>query len=329
MRILFAGSPAIALPSLETLVSLALEDETFELAGVLTNPDSVKGRHGGAEPTEVGKALPGFSREFESRGRVPPVLLKPEKLDLRAREAAARLRPDLLVSFAYGSIFGPRFLSLFPMGGINIHPSLLPKYRGPAPIPAAILGRDTETGITVQRLALEMDAGDILIQESFPLCGRETAGELSETAAAKGAALLRRVLRDMSGGTLAGRPQNHREASYCSLITKEDGRVNWEMDAGDIDARIRAYTPWPLSWTTHGDRRLNILEGTPGGQGSAPAGSGAVPGTVLGVDKNRGILVQTGGGVLGIARLQYHTKKALEWRTFLNGVRDFIGSRLV
>jgi methionyl-tRNA formyltransferase len=326
MRILFAGSPAIALPSLEALVSLALEDDAFEVAGVLTNPDSPRGRGGEAEPTEVGKAFPGLVREFEARG-VPPVLLKPEKLDLRAREAVAAVRPDLLVCFAYGRIFGPRFLSLFPMGGINIHPSLLPKYRGPAPIPAAILGREPETGITIQRLAAEMDAGDILIRESFPLQGRETAGELGEIAAVKGAALLRRALRDMSRGALEGRPQNNDEATYCSLITREDGRINWEAGAADIDARIRAYTPWPLCRTSHGGRILHILEGRP--CGPAPAGPYAVPGTVLGVDKSRGILVQTGEGVLGITRLQYRAKKALAWQVFLNGARDFIGSRLI
>ncbi|MDR2078444.1 MAG: methionyl-tRNA formyltransferase, partial [Treponema sp.] len=189
MRILFAGSPSIAVPSLEALVRLSLEDDRFQLAGVLTNPDTKRGRHGGRVPTDVGAAADRLSREFAARSG-PPVQFKPEKLDGAVRDAIAALEPDLLVSFAYGRIFGPRFLNLFPLGGLNVHPSLLPKYRGATPIPAVILGREKETGVTVQRLAPEMDAGDILAQKRFPLNGRETTLLLSQIAAAAGADLL-------------------------------------------------------------------------------------------------------------------------------------------
>jgi methionyl-tRNA formyltransferase len=324
MRLLFAGSPEIALPSLKALVGLSLRDSSFELAGVLTNPDSSQGRHGDPQSTEVGRAFSALAARLREGGRPVPVLLKPPRLNGEAREAVAALRTDLLVSFAYGRIFGPRFLALFPLGGINIHPSLLPKYRGPAPIPAVILGRERETGVTVQRLALEVDAGDILAQERVPLSGRETAGELAAAAAEKGAAMLEPVLYGLARGDLRGRPQKGEEASYCSLLSKEDGRIDWEAPAADIDARIRAFTPWPLAWTGHGDRYLAILEGKP-----YEGPPGPPPGTVLGVDTNRGILVQTGEGILGITRLQYRTKKALRWQVFLNGARDFIGSRLI
>lgn len=335
MRILFAGSPEIAVPALEALLNPDLEEEGIELVGVLTNPDSPRGRHGAPEPTGVGVAAGALSAVLASRGKPPLVQLKPPRLDARARDAVAALGPDLLVSFAYGRIFGPKFLALFPLGGINIHPSLLPKYRGAAPIPAAILGRDRETGITIQRLAPEMDAGDILAQERFPLSGRETTGTLSETAGRRGAAMLPSVVRGLRRGTLRGKPQNHGEAVYCRLITKEDGLLDWTGTAADIDARIRAFTPWPLCRTRHGDRELYILEGEPWaaeGQAYSPAGGGpapaADPGRVLGIDKGRGILIQTGNGVFAVRRLQYPARKALEWRAFLNGVKDFIGSRL-
>jgi methionyl-tRNA formyltransferase len=320
MRILYAGSPAIAVPALE---SLAREPERgWELAGLLTNPDTARGRRGGPVPTDTAAAAETFL--------AGELILRPEKLDAAAREAVSALRPDLLVSFAYGRIFGPKFLALFPLGGINIHPSLLPKYRGPTPIPAAILGRDRETGISIQRLAAEMDAGDILLQERLPLSGRETTEELGGIAARRAPALLRQVLAGLARGDLRGRPQDHREASYCSLISKEDGRIDWSRSAVDIDARIRAYTPWPLSWTVHGDQALLILEARPwGGPPPASMPMAAPPGSVLGIDKNRGILVQTGEGVLGITRLQYRTKKALQWQAFLNGAKDFTGSRLV
>jgi methionyl-tRNA formyltransferase len=326
LRLFFAGSPGIAVPALEALAELeAGEPARYELAGVLTNPDSPRGRRGTPEPTETGAAAARIAESRRSRGKPPPALIKAPALDAEARSAVAALRPDLLVSFAYGRIFGPKFLALFPLGGINIHPSLLPKYRGAAPIPAAILHRDSETGVSIQRLAAEMDSGEILSQEAIPLDGRETTETLSKKAAEIAAPLLVKTLRALGEGTLRGHPQNHREASYCSLLSKKDGRIDWSLGAADIDARIRAFTPWPLCWTTQGEQTLFILEAFPGGETDS---GGPEPGTVLGVDKQRGILVQTGEGVLLVTRLQYQTKKALDWRAFIHGARDFLDSRL-
>jgi methionyl-tRNA formyltransferase len=327
LRLLFAGSPGIAVPALEALCGPDLE-AYCEVAGVLTNPDSPKGRHRTPEPTELGAAGASLSALGVARGKPPIALLKPEKLDAAAREAAAALKPELLVSFAYGRIFGPKFLSLFPRGGINVHPSLLPKYRGPSPIQAAILNRDAGTGISIQRLAPEMDAGDILARDRFPLSGRETAATLGEIAAQRSAALLAALIRELSQGEVPGEPQDPREAVYCALLKREDGRIDWARSALDIDAQIRAFSPWPLSLTRHGDLDLYILEGRPWGA-DFPGGTGTEsPGTVLGVDKGRGILIQTGKGIFAAERLQYRTKKALDWRSFLNGAPAFIGSRL-
>jgi len=317
MRILFAGSPAIAVPALGALAAFCEKEEGFTLTGLLTNPDSPRGRSGKPEPTECAAALQRFPG-------IP--VLKPEKLDTTARVQVEALRPDLLVSFAYGKIFGPKFLGLFPMGGINVHPSLLPKYRGPTPIPAAIINRETETGITIQRLATEMDSGDILAQEKVPLDGRETTESLSLTMAEKAAELLPALLSGLASGSLRERPQEHGAASYCSLIAKADGLIDWNMSAREIDARVRAFTPWPLSWTMHGDTQLLILkaEALPGEERPDQT----PPGEVLGKDKNKGILVRTGEGILAVSELQYRTKKALEWKAFLNGARNFIGERL-
>jgi methionyl-tRNA formyltransferase len=256
----------------------------------------------------------------------PIPILKPEKLDSSAREQAAALEPDLLVSFAYGTIFGPKFLALFPLGGINIHPSLLPQYRGPTPIPAVILNRETATGITIQRLAAEMDSGDILVQETVALNGRETTAGLSETMAEKAAQLLPASLRGIANGTLRARPQDHRVATYCSLIIKEDGFIDWNRSAVEIDARIRAFDPWPLSWTTHEHVQLFVLQAEVLEENTNNAA--ALPGQVLGKDKDKGILIQTGSGILAVSRLQYQTKKALAWKDFLNGARNFMGARL-
>jgi methionyl-tRNA formyltransferase len=297
----------------------------FVLAGLLTRADSPKGRSGKPEPTECAAAAQRFS--------IP--ILKPEKLDSAAREQTAALKPDLLVCFAYGKIFGPQFLSLFPLGGINIHPSLLPKYRGATPIPAAILNRETVTGITIQRVAAEMDSGDILVQETVPLSGRETTASLSETMAKKAAELLPAALRGIAGGTLRAQPQDHHAATYCSLIKKEDGLIDWNRGAVEIDAQIRAFNPWPLSWTMHGETPLFILKAealenadNAAGSENTLTGSRAVAGRILGKDKKKGILIQTGEGILAVSELQYQTKKALEWQAFLNGARNFMGAIL-
>ena len=333
MRVLFAGSPAIAVPALEALLSGG-SGEGVVMAALLTNPDSLKRRsaakaaYSKPEPTECAAAVQRFAMP---PGVIP--ILKPEKLDTAAREQVAALKPDLLVSFAYGKIFGPKFLALFPLGGINIHPSLLPKYRGPTPIPAAIINREAETGITIQRLAPKMDSGDILVQETVPLNGRETTVSLSETMAKKAAELLPAALRAIAGGTAQARAQDHGAATYCSLIAKEDGHIDWSRNAADIDARIRAFDPWPLSWTRHGVLDLCILKAEALDQnGRTPV----LPGQVLGKDAKKGILIQTGEGILAVSELQYRTKKALQWKAFVNGTvgaaaagtRNFFETRL-
>jgi methionyl-tRNA formyltransferase len=321
MRILFAGSPFLAVPSLEALGGA----EGIELAGVLTNPDSPRGRGGKALPTEVGEAATEISRRLAERGKDPFPVLKPLKLDAQARGQAAALKPDLLVSFAYGRIFGPKFLALFPLGGINVHPSLLPRYRGPSPIQAAILNGDAATGITVQTLADEMDCGDILAREEVPLTGRETAGALSEIMAQKARALLPQVLAQIASGAARPRPQDHDKASYCSLVSREDALIGWQRSAAEIDAAVRAYNPWPLARTVHKGKDLYIIRASVCGyDGKARE----APGSVLGIDKQAGILVQTGDGVLAVTELQYQAKKAHGWKAFMNGARDFAGSKL-
>lgn len=322
MRILFAGSPEIALPSLEAL------GREHELVGVLTNPPAPAGRGMALRPS------PTAARAAELFPGLP--ILEPERLGPAERAAVAALRPEALVVYAYGRIFGPKFLALFPRGGINAHPSLLPRWRGCAPIPYAIMHRDAETGISVQRIAREMDAGDILAMARVPLRGDETTASLSAWAAEEGARLLSSVLADMEAGRERGVPQDPAAASYCAAIRKDDGLVDWSMPAVDIHARLRAFTPWPGLWTSLGGRRLAVLEAglaPAGGRAGASAGGGAAgpaapPGAVLRVDKSEGIMVQTGEGELALLRLQLEGKKALPFKDFANGNRGLEGSVL-
>ncbi|MGB4572345.1 MAG: methionyl-tRNA formyltransferase [Rectinemataceae bacterium] len=328
MRILFAGSPEIAVPALRLLA------ERHEIVGVLSNPETEQGRGRIVSATPVALAAAGLPG-----GPVP--VLPFERLGAEARDAVSGLHPDLLVSFAYGKIFGPRFLALFPMGGLNVHPSLLPRYRGPAPIPAAILARDAETGVSVQRLALEMDSGELYAVARIPLGGRETTAGLSATAAQVGARLLADVVDAIAEGRAVSVPQTG-EASYCTMIAKSDGLIDWNMSCLDIDARIRAYDPWPVAHTYLRGKKLDLLESVPWPDGvellspgvSSPVSSPGVSspvssaGTIVGLDKSRGLMVQTKDGLVALTRLRFSTRKALTYKEFANGVRDLAGAVL-
>ena len=320
MNILYAGSPDISAKVLEDLYLLTENNPDFNIVGVLTNPPSAKGRHKELVPTEVA--------QIAIKYQLP--VLEPEKLDAELREKVSALNPDILVCFAYGKIFGPKFMALFPQGGINLHPSLLPKYRGCAPVPAAILNQEEETGITVQKLALEMDSGDVLLQVKIPLDFTETSESLLNDAANRGGELFYKVLCDIKDGKANGVPQDSSQATYCEMLKKEDGLIDWTKSAKEISAKIRAYYPWPSSFTMYKDLQLKIHRATVfQGEYSGEASSeNSVPGTVLGLDKKSGILIQTGDGILAVENLQLQAKKAMDFKDFLNGNKDFIGSKL-
>lgn len=310
MKILFAGTPEFAIPALRAA------NESGEVVGALTALDAVRGRGKRIMPTPV-------ALEAERLG-IP--VLKYPRLGREARNGVAALKPELLVAVAYGRIFGPKFLTLFARGGLNIHPSLLPEYRGPAPIPAAILAGETATGVTVQRLALEMDAGAILAQRTIPLDGTETTASLTETCAVIGAEMLSPVISDIDANRAEEVEQDPAAATYCPLINKTDGEIDWSLPAMRIERMIRAYNPWPTAYTWWNGSRLSILRGDAIDETDRRMES--APGTVRRVDKGGQILVQTGVGSLTVEQLQLQSKKALSIRDFLNGHPEFIGSVL-
>jgi methionyl-tRNA formyltransferase len=315
MRALFAGSPALAVPSLVRTAACC------HVVGVLTCCDKPVGRGGGLEASPV-------KRKAAELGLK---LLQPERLDAAAIEQVRGLSPDLLVVAAFGRIFSREFLSLFPCGGINVHPSLLPRHRGPSPVSAAILAGDTETGVTIQSIAQKFDTGDILAQRVVTLGGKETTGTLTDSLAVVGAELLGEVLGGLSpGGLPVGRPQDESLATYCRIIGKEDGRIDWSRPAAVIERSVRAFDPWPRAGTTWRDSSLLLLKTSvhPGTFAGAGEPGAEQPGTVLAVDRQRGLLVRTGEGILAVERLQLQFKKPLDWRAFLNGHPDFVGSRL-
>ena len=357
LKILYAGSPAPAAKTLKLLLEKSsaamngLQDKKcggenlsqaqnrgWKIAGVLTNPPSAKGRHKELLPTDVAA--------LAQENGIP--VFCPQKLDAAAREQIAAFGFDALVCFAYGKIFGPKFLSLFKAGGVNVHPSLLPKYRGATPVPQAILNCDSETGVTVQALALGMDEGEILAQEKIALDGTETSDFLLDKSAVIAADLLDGLLTKAFQNGAAdvlqkGRAQEG-EASYTKIILKEDALINWNDSAKKIAAAIRAYTSEPGAWTRIGGETgetLKILKAFPLdeecsqdqnaaaslGQ-SADFVSAAAPGTVAAFDKRLGILVKCGQGFLCVTELQRQQKKAMGYKDFMNGARDFVGTRL-
>lgn len=321
LKVLYAGSPEA---SAKTLRLLKEQENLFDykIVGVLTNPPSAKGRHKALIPTFVAQTAQEFG--------IP--VFSPEHLDSTAREEVLKFGAEILVSFAYGHIFGPKFLGLFKFGGINLHPSALPKYRGCAPINAAILNGDRETAFSVQKLDLKMDEGNILSQKIIELSGTETSGTLLDDAAAVGAKMISEILRNVAknGAIPQGIPQSG-EASYTTLIKKDDAKIDWTCSAEKIDCKVRAYNPEPVAWSTENDLPLKIISGIPlekEDEKNISVQENALPGTVLCVIKDKGIVVKCGKGFFAVTKLQRQGKNAMDYKSFLNGAKDFIGKVL-
>lgn len=307
MRVFFAATPEIAIPTLEALTSRKL------VCGVLTAPDAPSGRGRTLTPSPVKVRA----------GELGIPVFTPMKLDGIFREEIKPLNAGLLVSFAYGKIFGPKFLELFPLGGVNLHPSLLPRHRGPAPAPAAILSGDALTGLTLQTLALEMDAGDILAQRILPLWGSETAADILEWASETAPELLLGTLDHWETNFSSKIAQDPEKITFCTLLNKADGKIDWAKSAVEIDRVVRAFTPWPGAFTEIQGKRLLVRHAQP-----ASGGEEKPPGTVLGIDKRAGIRVQTGEGVLEISLLQLEGKREASHLDFANGNPNLKGTVL-
>ncbi len=310
MRVLFCGSPVFAVPSLAAISA------NHEICGVITNQDRSAGRGKHTQQTSVKKKALELG--------LP--LFQPERIDDVFINLIKDLNPELLAVAAYGKIFKSNFLNIFSKGGINLHPSLLPKFRGPSPIPAVILAGHKQSGVTIQRLALEMDSGHILAQDRIELTGKETTAALSEQLAVIGAELFVTAIDSVEKGVVREYAQKEEEASYCKILKKDDGLIDWGKSVDMIECMIRAYNPWPQAFTNYKGLRLAILSG-----GVLPEErdfSRARNGEVVGVDKRYGILVKTGKGMLYIEKLQLQSKKPNDWQSFLNGQRTFIGSFL-
>lgn len=309
-RILFMGSGRFAVPSLEALVRSG-----YQVVGVVSQPPRPVGR------SRVPTPPPAMSAAMEMGLAVQtPVRLR----DPGAVAAVASFRPGLIVVAAYGQILPRAILDLPPHGCLNIHGSLLPRWRGASPIQAAILAGDEYTGVTLMRMDAGLDTGPILARRPTPIQEDDTAQTLEDRLSRMGAELLLEELPRYLDGSLHPMPQEESLATYAPMIRKEDGLVDWTRPAVAIWRACRAYQPWPGIYSYWRGRLLKILSCRPEGA----MGDLESPGMVVSLDAGRGAGVATGSGILRLIEVAVEGGKALPIRDFLIGHRDFIGSRL-
>ena len=308
MRIVFMGTPDFAVPSLEALLK-----SEHQVVGVVTQPDRPKGR--GQEVV--------FSpvKAVCQREGIP--VLQPLKMkDPTFLDALRQWRPDVIVVTAYGRILPPAILALPPRGCINVHGSLLPKYRGAGPIQWAVIRGEQQTGITTMFMAEGMDTGDMLLQETVEIRADDTAGTLAPRLAEVGGRLLVETLRRLEAGTLTPQPQDDAQATMAPLLKKEDGVVDWTLSAMEIANRVRGLSPWPGAYTHVNGERWVLWRVAVGLETS-----GAVPGTVTKVSKDR-VEVATGDGTIQLIEIQPSNSRRMTMAQYLAGHRLAEGLKL-
>jgi methionyl-tRNA formyltransferase len=308
MRIVFMGTPDFAVPSLEVL--LKSDDQ---VVGIVTQPDRPKGR---------GQVLTSSPVKLIAQREHIPVLQPTKMKDPDFLAALEAWKPDLIAVAAFGRILPSVILRLPPMGCINVHGSLLPKYRGAGPIQWAIINGETETGITTMLMDEGMDTGAMLVQERISIGPDDTAGSLSLRLAELGGRLLAATLAQLKAGTLVPRPQDHSQATMAPLLKKEDGVIDWSMPAATIANRIRGLTPWPGAYTFFGAERWVICRASVTHEATSLA-----PGQICAVTKDA-IHAAAGQGVLTITELQPANSRRMSVAQYLAGHPVQVGMSL-
>jgi len=312
-RVIFMGTPDFSVPTLAALVQGG-----YDVVGVVTQPDRPSGRGQRLEPSPVKQAALAHGLAVFQ----PPSLRDPQ-----AVAELAALAPDVIVVAAFGQILRPAVLDLPPHGCINVHASLLPRWRGAAPVQAAILAGDQVTGSTIMRMDVGMDTGPVLAQAALRIGPDEAGGALLERLARQGAALLAETLPRWLAGEIAPRPQDAHLATICRPLRKEQGWIDWTRPAEEIARAVRAFTPWPGALTTWNGAPLKILAGRARAAEEALAGLADQPPGLVSVVGGQ-VLVATGSGWFQVDTLQLAGRKATAAADFIRGQRDFSGSLL-
>jgi len=303
MRIIFCGTPHFAVP---TFIHLLAQSD-IDIAAVITQPDRPRGRGHQISAAPVKEAAIAANVQVHQ----PEKIRAPEAQDL-----LKQLAPDCIVIIAYGQIIPARLLDIPKLGWINLHASLLPKYRGAAPINWAIASGETQTGVTTMRIDAGMDTGEILLQEEIDIAPEETAPELAASMAEAGAPLMLQTLRGLAAGNLIARPQNNDEATYAPLLKKEDGQIDWNRPAQEIYNRMRAFTPWPGAYTSFRGQTCQISAEP----FSLRTLTGSAPGTIFREDTQ--LLIACGHAtLLRLISVKVEGRKQISAVEFANGSR--------
>lgn len=309
LKIVFAGTPEFTLPSLDALAA-----SHHELLAVYTQPDRPAGRGQKLHPSAV--------KSWALAHHLPVY----QPLNFKTEEAVAELaalKPDVLVVIAYGLILPKSVLSLPRLGCINVHASLLPRWRGASPIQHAILHGDKETGVTIMQMDIGMDTGDKLMEVSCPIHGDDTASNLHDRLAGLAAEPLLNTLDALAQGSIKAEQQDNNLATYAGKIQKENAAIDWKKSAKWIDQQIRAFNPWPIAYTQVGDALLRIHRAH-----VVDVLVSLPPGTIISLDK-KGVLVATGDKALMIDMIQFPGAKAMTVADWLNAPRSQLYPNLV
>lgn len=310
MTLIFCGTPQFAVPTLERLIA-----EKHDIELVMTNPDEPSGRGYEVKPSPVKlAALKAGLEVFQ------PLKLKEES----TAGFLSKFRPDFMVVVAYGHIIPRWMIDLSKQGCINLHASLLPKYRGAAPIQWAIIRGESVTGVTTMMIDEGLDTGDILLEREIPIQAEDTTETLSERLSGMGADLIVETLPKLMRAEIRPQPQNHAQATFAPILRKEDGRIDWRLRVEEIGWRVRGLRPWPGAYTSFRSKNLHIWSAAPVIGQVSP---GQEPGTLL-LDRGTLRVVCGQGTLLEIHELQLEGRKRLPARDFLNGVRPSRGERL-
>ncbi len=311
MRVIFMGSPEFAVPPLQHLLG-----SQYQVVAVYTQPDRPAGRGRGLVSPPVKRVALAWELPV-----VQPASLK----GVGVVEQLAGFSPDVIVVAAFGQVLPRSVLALPRLGCINIHPSLLPRFRGASPVVSAILAGDEFTGVSIMVMDEGLDTGPVLARAQIPISAGDTTGSLTTKLSWLGAGLLLEVLAHWTRGEMTPQPQSEAEATYCGSITKEEGKIDWRLPAIDIWRRVRAFNPWPGCYTAWRGRRLKIIEAVPLLQEKTFKVGGVVALTSIPEGAKAAFGVCTGDGVLGVSRVQLEGKQALSAAEFLRGQREFMG----
>lgn len=308
MRIVFMGTPEVAAFSLERLF-----EAPEPVVGVVTQPDRPAGRGK--------KMIPSPVRKVAESHDLP--VMAPEKIrDPSFFDVLSKWAPDLIVVVAFGRILPRQILELAPHGCLNVHYSLLPKYRGAAPVPWAIIGGEEKSGVTTMRLVEKMDAGPIFLQREISIAPNDTTASLQAKLAPVGAELLVETITGLKAGNLTPKAQDESKVTYAPVLKKEDGLIDWNLPAVSIERRVRGFNPWPSAYTYLAGNLLKIHRAR-----VIEMAEKAAPGEVLKADKE-GLWIATGAGALSFEEVQLENRKKMTAREFLNGTRVEKGARL-